>query len=97
MSEANETGKPSIPVERIVMPCLFCGSDDVDSQGWAGNSGDTGPQCLQCGATAESVALWNNRVHLVYRLTNAIDEAIRKSRCATYEEWQALVTSVVEA
>jgi hypothetical protein len=42
-------------------PCPFCGSSDVDGNGWADGKGDTGPQCLFCGATAESVAMWNNR------------------------------------
>lgn len=85
------------PVDAVVMPCLLCGSGDVDPQGWKNGSGDTGPQCLQCGATGESVELWNNRDWLIDRLTNAIDEAIRKSRCATYDDWQSLIEAAVTA
>ena len=78
---------PSVSVK----PCLWCGGSEVDASGWKNGKGDSGPQCLQCGATAESVAIWNNWDWLIYRLTNAIDAAIRKDRCATYDEWKTLV------
>lgn len=78
-----------------VLPCLSCGASEVDAAGWKNGKGDSGPQCLQCGATAESVAIWNNRDWLIDRLTNAIDEAIRKDRCATYGEWQQMVEMVL--
>lgn len=79
----------------IVKPCLLCGASEVDASGWKNGKGDSGPQCLQCGATAESVAIWNNRDWLIDRLTNAIDAAIRKDRCATYDEWKTLVEKVL--
>lgn len=78
-----------------LMPCLLCGASEVDATGWRNGKGDSGPQCLQCGATAESVAIWNNRDWLIDRLTNAIDEAIRKARCVTYGEWQKVVEIIL--
>jgi hypothetical protein len=92
-----ENGMTATPVQAIVMPCLFCGCGDVDPRGWANSKGDTGPQCIQCGATAESIAIWNNREWVIDRITNSIDEAIRKNTCATYSDWQSLVASVLSS
>ena len=41
--------------------CPFCGSDEVDPDGWKDGQGRTGPSCDNCGATAESVEEWNHR------------------------------------
>lgn len=41
--------------------CPFCGSDDVDAEGWGANDGRVGPCCMGCGATAETVIRWNIR------------------------------------
>lgn len=93
----SENAPTGTPVEPLVMPCLFCGSHDIDAAGWANGKGDSGPQCLDCGVTGESVKKWNDRDWLIDRLTNAVDEAIRKGRCGTYDEWQSLIASQVEA
>jgi hypothetical protein len=45
----------------------------------------------------ESIAIWNNREWVIDRITNAIDEAIRKNKCATYSDWQLLVASVLSS
>lgn len=42
-------------------PCPFCGSENIDVNGWAGNGGSSGPACDDCGCTAETVAEWNTR------------------------------------
>lgn len=56
-------------------PCPFCGSRDIDPEGWASGgcqcpddahavmqcASRTGPACDDCGATAESVEKWNQR------------------------------------
>jgi hypothetical protein len=44
-----------------LLPCPFCGSDDLDEEFWAGAS-TSGPGCNCCGATAESKKVWNERV-----------------------------------
>jgi len=44
-------------------PCPFCGSTEIDADGWVSNGGATGPECCDCGATAMSVHDWNRRVH----------------------------------
>jgi hypothetical protein len=44
-----------------LLPCPFCKCDEIDAAGWKANNGETGPSCIACGATAETVALWNSR------------------------------------
>lgn len=46
--------------------CPFCGSANVDPEGWAatdqtGGNYRTGPCCDDCGASADSVERWNTR------------------------------------
>jgi hypothetical protein len=49
--------------------CPFCGSKNVDAEGWRNSEGVTGPACDNCGSSAggvfqtseENVALWNMR------------------------------------
>lgn len=50
-------------------PCPFCGSRNIDAEGWRNSEGVTGPACDDCGASAGSVsqdstaniAAWNTR------------------------------------
>ena len=44
-----------------LLSCPFCGSESVDPKGWLRNDGVSGPECDGCGATAESVEIWNTR------------------------------------
>lgn len=39
-------------------PCPFCGSRHIDPEGWA-SIDRKGPACDDCGATADTVELWN--------------------------------------
>lgn len=41
-------------------PCPFCGGK-VDPTGWLTGYGETGPECEECGATAPTLEIWNNR------------------------------------
>lgn len=77
--------------------CIFCGSDNVDDNGWKTGDGTTGPQCQSCGATGESVELWNNRDWLIDAVSIAVDHAIRKGACATYEDLSSIVESIVSS
>lgn len=47
------------------LPCPFCGGK-CDPAGWLrvspGDTAEDGPQCEDCGATADSIAAWNRRV-----------------------------------
>lgn len=55
------------PVEGVKLSaCPFCGSAEVDPEGWASHNPETderrvGPACDDCGASAESVEAWNRR------------------------------------
>lgn len=44
-----------------LQPCPFCGSQDVDPEGWLSNGGKKGPACDDCGGSADSVERWNTR------------------------------------
>lgn len=41
--------------------CPFCGGDNIDAKCWLRNDGVRGPECADCGATAESIAAWSRR------------------------------------
>lgn len=45
------------------LPCPFCGGE-CDPAGWLGGDGKRGPECEECGATAESTEVWNTRAAL---------------------------------
>lgn len=49
-----------------LLPCPFCGSTNVDPEGWMsvnqdGTQKKTGPACDECGGSTESVERWNSR------------------------------------
>lgn len=49
-----------------LLPCPFCGSTDVDPEGWMsinkdGTQKKTGPACDECGGSTESIERWNTR------------------------------------
>lgn len=48
---------------KAMLDCPFCGNagELIDQRGWLDGSGKYGPQCLECGATAESIEKWNMR------------------------------------
>lgn len=47
-------------MENELMPCPFCGCENIDPQGWMSLEKE-GPECDECGATAESAEAWNRR------------------------------------
>lgn len=58
--------------------------------------GEYRPLCLSCGASAISLAFWNDRTHLKDLVTNAVDRAIRKASCSSYDDWAALIDAVID-
>lgn len=55
--------------EPRLLPCPFCGSRNIDPQGWATlpqyaktPEERSGPACDNCGASAATVARWNTRI-----------------------------------
>lgn len=49
-----------LAAEQLLLPCPFCGGE-VDPRGWLGGDGVRGPECEECGATAQSMEDWNKR------------------------------------
>jgi hypothetical protein len=43
-----------------LLPCPFCASTNIDSEGWA-STVRKGPACDDCGGSADTVELWNSR------------------------------------
>lgn len=43
-----------------LLPCPFCGSSNVDAEGWV-STDRSGPACDDCSGSADTVALWNSR------------------------------------
>jgi hypothetical protein len=43
-----------------LLPCPFCGSQNIDPEGWA-STDRAGPACDDCAGTAETAELWNSR------------------------------------
>lgn len=41
--------------------CPVCDSQNIDPEGWVGGDGTTGPACVDCSASAQSVEQWNTR------------------------------------
>lgn len=41
-------------------PCPFCGSKNIDPEGWASTE-RSGPACDDCAGSADTVELWNSR------------------------------------
>lgn len=42
-------------------PCAHCGSDNVDAEFWMADDDRTGPGCMNCGASGETIEKWNTR------------------------------------
>lgn len=54
--------------------CPFCGSSNIDPQGWASTE-RSGPACDDCGASADTVELWNNRP-ITMNGSNVVDQIV---------------------
>lgn len=57
-----------------LLPCPFCGSTNIDPEGWASTT-LKGPACDDCSGSAETVEQWNKRPE-VDRLRTAIFNTI---------------------
>lgn len=55
-----------------LLPCPFCGSTDIDAEGWASTI-RSGPACMKCSGSADTVKFWNKRPEVV-RLTKEIEK-----------------------
>lgn len=57
----------AFPLTPRCSPCPFCGSTNVDPEGWMsvnqdGTQKKTGPACDECGGSTENVERWNTRI-----------------------------------
>ena len=70
-----------------LLPCPFCGSENIDAQGWA-STDSAGPACDDCGASAggvkgtlqDNITAWNTRANVIHHtapLRYALDNAAR--------------------
>ena len=57
-------GEEAAMIDKKLKDCPFCGSNEIDSRGWLDGQGKAGPQCMNCGATAESALRWEVRADL---------------------------------
>lgn len=64
-----------------LLPCPFCGSTDVDPEGWATlpeyaktPEERSGPACDECGASAQTTKIWNTRSGFSLDLKDEIGE-----------------------
>lgn len=72
--------------EPDLLPCPFCGSENIDPKGWA-STNSAGPACDDCGASAggvsgtlqDNIARWNTRANVSHATAakNAKIEALR--------------------
>lgn len=63
-AKADIPGAAEEPRERDAVaglkPCPFCGSMNIDPEGWA-STDRAGPACDDCSGSADTVELWNTR------------------------------------
>ena len=51
---------PNMPAPTKLKPCPFCGSTDIDPEGWC-STDSRGPACMECSGSAQTIELWNSR------------------------------------
>lgn len=61
-------------------PCPFCGSHSIDPEGWVSTE-RKGPACDDCGASADTVEIWNTRpqVHALQEAITAFSKAVSET------------------
>lgn len=79
-----------------LLPCPFCGSQNVDPEGWASTE-RRGPACDDCGSSADTVAEWNTRP-AEERLRLAFDTAYGALLCigGTDSNWSEYARGVAD-
>lgn len=62
-----------------MLPCPFCGSKNVDPEGWA-STVKKGPACDDCGGSTDTVERWNNAVtwKAIKRATAILDRTLER-------------------
>ena len=73
--------------DETMKPCPFCGGIP-DPTGWLGNDGRSGPECDNCGATAQSTEDWNQRVTDSSHDARAAAEAMREMAAQEVRTWR---------
>lgn len=84
-----------------LLPCPLCGNKaEFVRKGTSNQSCQV--KCTECGCWHESAdeydssgTSWNNRDHLTDTITNAVDEAMRKGNCSTYDELQTVISEAL--
>lgn len=83
------------------LTCPFCGGP-VDPTGWLRNDGVRGPECYNCGASAQSIEQWNTRSDLrlspetVERIRGSVEYAFISDNVHTkLQEYQILLRDIL--
>ena len=77
----------TISGKATLLPCPFCGGENIDPEGWASTE-TKGPACDDCGGSAGSaldtfeanIAAWNTRAITAALQGQEIREALQKAR-----------------
>ncbi len=91
--QANLDGGAAPPVVVTLQRCAHCGSTHLDASAWLSDrdTDDHGPGCMDCGATTESVDLWNTRVRVfdAAACRQSWENTYHKVRAEiSYERWE---------